>query len=67
MARGNNKLNVGTRVKIVNLPNNVNDEVRKYEGAIGEIKSFGSPSPEGLRGSYVRMDDGRWTLLKAVL
>lgn len=52
------KLRIGTRVVIVNLPDNVTDEVKTYEGATGRIKSYGSPE-NGIQGYYVHMDDGR--------
>ena len=52
------KLRIGKRVKIVNLPDTVTDEVKGYEGATGRIKGYGSPS-QGVQGYYVLMDDGR--------
>jgi hypothetical protein len=52
------KLRIGTRVTIVNLPDNVTDEVKAYEGATGRIKGYGTPE-NGMQGYYVRMDDGR--------
>ena len=47
-------LKIGARVRIVNLPDNVTNEVREYEGATGIIKSFGDYSM-----FHVAMDDGR--------
>ena len=54
-------MRIGMRVKIVNLPDNVTDEVKSYEGATGTIKCGGSPSKDGHLGWYVRMDDGRYS------
>jgi hypothetical protein len=54
------KLRIGKRVMIVNLPDNVTDEVKAYEGATGRIKCYGSPE-NGMQGYYVCMDDGRHT------
>lgn len=48
------KLKIGSRVVIVNLPDNVTDEVKEYQGATGY-----SPSSEGVQGYYVCMDDNR--------
>lgn len=52
-------MRTGTRIIIVNLPDNVTDEVKAYEGATGYIKGYGSPSDTGEPGYYIRMDDGR--------
>lgn len=50
-------MKIGTRVKIVNLPDNVTDEVKAYENSTGQVKGYGSPS-NGI-GYYILMDDGR--------
>lgn len=59
MRKQKDQLKLYTRVRIVSLPSSVSEEVRQYEGATGVIKSFGSPSSNGVKGFHIRMDDGR--------
>lgn len=55
------ELKKGNRVRILNLPDNVTDEVKTYEGCTGEITAYGSQSKSGEKGYYVKTDDGKYS------